>query len=506
MILIFDNQFCILSLDGIKSSGVINYMRKILVVFSFLFFSKKIFGQQFSQYNTGTLYGSFENPSQGAFIPDSSRKYAFNFFAPNLSTGFFLNGDAQATLKTRYFLGMYNNTLLKINQSSYNHVNAGANLYWFMAKLFASLDGDEEIGISAQTKSEGRGLISDATFALFNGTSSFEDGALYSNVFNSSYYVKTYHQFSFTYREKLSKQFAFGIKLSGLLGIQYTNLNISSSSGTVSYLNQSAFINLQGKLQQSYIPGNFTAHTFFSVLRNPGAAITIGTTYKTADGFIIQGNVKDIGFINWGRHLSTYNFNASGLIQGLATPTREDSVFNAIKKIDHTNATQGAVTTVIDGKAELSISKRFWLTDDKTLKYSPTFVASQELFYNGFVAALVNPVQIDNYSVALTTAYSNLTKFTLGAQFMIKTPNLEFFVGTDQLAQTATLLSNSIKSPAQFNQNPSLTGANFFIGFSAKFGPVIEHPMNASYIPIPKEDEKGFIGRLIERIFGKRTE
>jgi len=89
---------------------------------------------------------------------------------------------------------------------------------------------------------------------------------------------------------------------------------------------------------------------------------------------------------------------------------------------------------------------------------------------------------------------------------MIKTPNLEFFIGSDELTQTSTLLSNSIKSPAQFNQNPAFTGSSFFIGFSAKFGRVIEHPMNASYIPMPKEDEKGFFGRLFDRLFGKRTE
>jgi hypothetical protein len=36
------------------------------------------------------------------------------------------------------------------------------------------------------------------------------------------------------------------------------------------------------------------------------------------------------------------------------------------------------------------------------------------------------------------------------------------------------------------------------MGFSLKFGPVVEHPMNASSIPT---GEKGFLGRLWGRWF-----
>jgi len=82
---------------------------------------------------------------------------------------------------------------------------------------------------------------------------------------------------------------------------------------------------------------------------------------------------------------------------------------------------------------------------------------------------------------------------------MIKTSNFEFFIGSDKLIPTSSLLLDAMtKNPVMINQNTSLTGASIFLGFSAKFGPVIEHPMNASVIPT---GEKGFLGRLWNRFF-----
>src|ERR1700709_2430780 len=98
-------------------------MKKVLLIFLLFPFSTKIFAQQFSQYNTGTLYDSFENPSQKAFIPDSSRNVAFNLFFPNLGTDFTLAGNVQAALKTRAFLRTYDDHKLTIGQGKLNYAN-----------------------------------------------------------------------------------------------------------------------------------------------------------------------------------------------------------------------------------------------------------------------------------------------------------------------------------------------------------------------------------------------
>ena len=294
-------------------------MKKILLVISLLIFSVKVFAQQFSQYNTGTLYDSFENPSQAAFIPDSSKKYASNFLVPNFNGNFFFNGDAQATVKSRIFLNMYDNSALMIGQGKYNHVSADANVYFIMLKMFASLNGDEEMGISGQTRAEGKGLISDESIAALNGSQSFNDAQNYSGIFNGNYYHQTYNQVSFTYREKLSQQFAFGVKISALLGIQYEKLNITNSSATYDKLLDTVGLALKGTYYSSYIPGKFVTRDYLPLLRNPGASISMGTSYKTQDGFILQGNIKDLGFIHWSSYSRTFAFDNHGVVQGLST-------------------------------------------------------------------------------------------------------------------------------------------------------------------------------------------
>jgi hypothetical protein len=69
-------------------------MKKLLLLL-LIIAPYKIFAQRFSQYHTNTLYDSFENPAQRAFIPDSSKKYAFNLFIPNFSSDVYLTGNAQ---------------------------------------------------------------------------------------------------------------------------------------------------------------------------------------------------------------------------------------------------------------------------------------------------------------------------------------------------------------------------------------------------------------------------
>ena len=90
------------------------HMKKYLLIFCLLIFAPKLFAQQFAQYNTGTLYDSFENPAERSFIPDSSRMYASNFFFPTLDGNVFLTGDAQQTLKERLVKHTYMNSNLQI--------------------------------------------------------------------------------------------------------------------------------------------------------------------------------------------------------------------------------------------------------------------------------------------------------------------------------------------------------------------------------------------------------
>src|ERR1700756_4354083 len=107
-------------------------MKKILLIFCFFLLAARGFSQQFSQLNTGTLYDSFENPSQRSFVPDTSKKYAFNFLIPNLNLNFSLTGDIQSSLINRAFGGKYNNSDLQIGNNKFNNINLNAGAYELM--------------------------------------------------------------------------------------------------------------------------------------------------------------------------------------------------------------------------------------------------------------------------------------------------------------------------------------------------------------------------------------
>ncbi len=205
-------------------------MKKYLLILFILFSTSKIFAQSFAQYNTGTLFDSFENPAQRAFIPDSSRMFAFNLFVPNFDANFSLSGDAQQTLKNRAFNSYYNNKALVIGPGNhFNYLLGNANAYAIMFKMFSSFNGDSEVGFFLNTKAEARGVFSDETVALLNGAGSFSNDT-YDNVLTARYQYQIYNEIGFTYREQLTKQFALGFKLGYVAGYQSGKVNIGRSN------------------------------------------------------------------------------------------------------------------------------------------------------------------------------------------------------------------------------------------------------------------------------------
>lgn len=478
-------------------------MNKIFVTLFFVLSFLSVSAQQFSQYNTGSLYDSFENPSQRAFIPDSSRAIAFNFLIPSFDANLYLTGRAQRSLKNRGFLGDYNNSSLAIpGKGGLNHFNVGANAYWIMLKFYTNLSGDVEMGFSAQSRVESKGLLTDESILFFSGPQNFPADN-YDNIFNNHYKLQIYDQLSYTYRERINKEVAFGFKLSYLSGVQYAKIDVDNSAVQFNRVQdqngeESATVAMQGRYYHSYVPGRLTGRDFLPNFRNPGASITMGANYRTEDGITIQGNVKDLGFIHWSKRSTIIDFNNSTTINGINANNREDSIYNAAYKLVTNNGTVGSFSTKTNAKAELSVTKNYWLDDEKTFKYFPTVIAQKELFYPGFTGAMVNSVQKNNLVATLSATYDDYKLFNLGLQFMVKSPNAEFFLGTERLVNTGRLTLAALNNTTQINHVGNYTGADIFFGFSLKFGRVIEHPMNASYMPM---GEKGFFGRLFGRIF-----
>ncbi|MCC8423431.1 DUF5723 family protein [Mucilaginibacter sp. UR6-11] len=479
-------------------------MKKTLFVWCFILITVKVFGQQFSQYNTGSLYESFENPAQRAFIPDTTKQFAFNFFIPNFNANLYFTGNGQEALKTRAFSAYYNTANLVTGQNAYNRVNVNANAYTIMFKVFGSENGDQEVGFSLNTKAEARGFGTDESIALFNGFTNFPANS-YTNIFNDNIFYQAYHQIGFTYREQVTKKFAFGVKLSALSGLTYRKTSIDQSSISFNKATDEATLTLQGTNMSNSTAGQTHKQQILPSFRNPGASISIGTSYIDESGYKWQGNIKDLGFIHWSSQSETTSFSGSEHIAGFSSTTRENTITHGLDSLTSGGQVKKAFNSYTNGRAELSVSKSYWMDDEENFKFTPTLIASKELFYNGFTMALVAPVKIGKHTVSLTPSYNELKLLNLGLQYMFKSANSEFFIGSERLMATGNLIGDAAKGSSKSQTQTEITqgsfsGMDFYMGISFKFGQTIERRLNSSTIPT---GDKGFIGKIWENLFHK---
>lgn len=148
----------------------------------------------------------------------------------------------------------------------------------------------------------------------------------------------------------------------------------------------------------------------------------------------------------------------------------------------------------MNGKLELLVSKNFGA-------YHPNVLLSKNIWYPGGQATLINNYLFKNHVLSLTPSYNFLKFMNLGGQYMYKTPNFEFFIGSDQLVQTISFAKAAINSDATAVKGSLSMG--LYMGLSAKIGRLMEHPLNANRIPgieQPKDSKNSFFRKL----FGKK--
>lgn len=481
-------------------------MKKCLLICCLFLITIKAFGQQFALYNSGTLYDSFENPSQRAFIPDTSKQFAFNFLIPNFGANFLFSGHGQQALITRVFHSYYNTANLVTGAGNFNHIKANANDYIFMFKVYTSEDGDQEMGVALNTRLEGRGIATDESISFFNGFTKFPQNT-YANIFNDNYQVQAYHQLSFTYKERIDKRLSVGFKLSALAGIYYNQMNINQSSVSFNRTQDQARLSLTGDYRASDQKNESTFDQVFPIFVNPGAAISLGVTYLDHNGFKWQGNIKNLGFISWSSRSHTNTFAGTALINNFSSSEREGIIKYSLDSLRQSGQSSHSFVSATNALLELSVNRTYWLDDVGNIKFSPTLIGSKELCYNGFTAALNAPVQFGKHSVALTSTYDELKLFNLGLQYILKADNAEFYIGSERLFATGSFVNAALKN----GQGPQVqvktplkpyTGMDFYIGASFKFGRMVEHRMNSSGIG-PAGEDRGFLGRVWHGLFDK---
>lgn len=462
--------------------------KRYLTLLIFFLLSTHLKAQQYGLFNTKTLFDAFENPAQKAFVLDSSRQYASNFLLPYFGLNAASKGDSQFVLNGLIDNGIYDSTNIPIGNNDRNKAIQSSNIYLFNFRLFKSYKFHKELGFSWQMRSDAYVDYTNESLVIFDDYNRFNSSQ--NGVFNGNGYGQSYHQFSFNYRENYNKRLAFGVKLSLLSGITYNKIDISRSSLSINDATNSLSVGLTGNYESNYLrTKELSSKTLLPNFKNPGLSVGFGTTYTSKSGVFIMGSIKDLGFIKWN------NKSHSIFVDDVVTVTRDplgdntdlnsnNTLSEKVENLFIDSDVRKGFYTATNAKADFLISRKFG-------NYTPNFIVSKNLFYKGGDVAFVNTVKFNEFAVSLTPAYNLIGFPMLGTQGMYQTPNFEFFLGTDNLLKSATIQKKATTSNGYY-------GGSVYLGLAIKFGYVVEHPQNSSYMPgVGDDNEKSFLSKVL---------
>lgn len=450
------------------------------------------YAQQFALYNSRTLFDSFENPSQKAYQIDTSKRFAFNFFIPTITVNGSFSGPAESAFKSLIYDGIFNGRDLTLGGNRRNTLSFSSNNYIAMLRMLKAVKNNQEMGISWQIRNDGRVEVTNETFAIFDDYRLFNSSSI-QDLLNDDGYNQSYHQFSFTYRRDQTRRLSLGAKFSLLSGISYTSLKVQKSDINIDETANIIDVSLSGRLRSSFKFDAFEKRMAYPNFKNPGLSFTAGAGYKLRDGWFVLGNLKDIGFIKWSKDAYEYNFDTGRIIIDNASNSSSDNRLadSLDSRISNSSVNRSYMST-INGKAEVLVNKDFG-------NYQPNLIISKSIYYKGGDIALVNNYHYRNYVFTASADYNTNHFLQIGGQFMIKTPNVEFYMGSDQLFKSLELIKNFNSGSAPYSSG--YTGASFYLGFGLKFGTILEHQANATQIPGFQRNQNG---GLLKRMFGKK--
>lgn len=463
-------------------------MKKIFIVLLSSLLFIQVNAQQYSLYNSRTLFDSFENPSQKAFQPDSSRQFAFNFFIPALGINAAMGGPAKNTIKYIVFDDSLGAAGLTLGKHKTSRAFGNMNTYLLMFKVYKSVSDNKELGLSWQVRSDGEFEVTNETIAIFDNYKLFTQTQL-ADVFNNKAYGQNYHQISLTYRRDYDRQTGIGLKLSYLSGISYTDLKTNSTNLTIDKAANFFDVYLKGKFRTTFLADDTIKSRFFApAFRNPGLSFTASANFSLRKGWYVLANLKDIGFIKWSNKSYNYLLDRDISIGNASASDADERLKDELNF--HSAYYQRGFITPTNGKAEVLVNKNLDY-------YQPNLLISKNIFHKGADVALMNNFRYKQLNFSFSTVYNTSKILQVGSQFMIKSPNTEFYIGSDQLYKTVhEIKALNRDDKTLFRGYP---GASFYFGFSAKFGYLIESRPYANRIPHFNYGDR-FIDRILRKL------
>lgn len=469
-------------------------IKKLILTLSVIFLLNQAKAQQYSLFNTKTLFDAFENPAVKAFTLDSSSRFASNFLLPNFGLNGSNNGSANHLIRKLINERVYDSKLLPLGSGGKNTLNLNSNFYLLTFRIFSSYKYNQEIGFAWQVRSDVQANYTNETLGILQNYKHFSN-IPYDDVLNNNAYQQSYHQFSISIRENLNKKLAFGLKISALSGIAYNSAAINSSSLLIDATNDRINASLNGTYKASFSKSSeIDNNTILPTFKNPGLSLSFGTTYNTKSGFYMMANIKDLGFINWKNtaYVAKYGFNAS--IANISSKSNSQITDEITNNVIDTEKQQNFVSPT-NAKADFLISKTFNF-------YKPSIIISKNLIHKGGDLAWINTFTLNSLAVSVTPTYNFSNFLMVGLQGMYQTPNFEFFLGTDNIGKTTSLIKGFSQADASIGSGH--IGASFYMGVGIKFGKTVYHPQNLSVMPgVNGEKTYNGVFRSLYRLFKK---
>lgn len=474
-------------------------MRKFLIISGLLGLLMKPVWGQVALNNSRTLYDTFENPSQKAFYADTSKRFAFNFGFPTLSINSSVSGSGIPTVRGMLVDNITNTSTLPLGQGKFSNLSAHTNIYLLSFRWFKKLKYQQEAGFSWQIRNDTWAKISNESLAIFDTFTRFDNGD-YQDVFDNRAYEQSYHQFAFSYRENLTKTIGLGVKLSLLSGIAYHSGSMNNTFLSINKNINEFFAGYTGKFRSS-TNGDTDSKILLPNFKNPGFALTASANFRFKSGWYILANVKDLGFIRWNKKSQVYNFQQTVFVDQANLPNAADRLeeqitasFEGSTSGDEANFKNKAFIRPVNSKIEFLLNKDFGF-------YRPNLMLSKNIWYPGGQATLINNLVLNKHVFSLSPTYNFFNYVDLGTQYLYKTPNWEFFVGSDQLFKSLQLIKSLNQSDASLLKGQ--LSAGFYIGFSGKFGRILYHNQNTDEIPGLEPPNLNAKPSFFKKMFGK---
>ncbi len=456
-------------------------MMKFKLLASIILLPLAVKCQQIALTHTGTQFDAFENPVQRSFQTGLSRKYAINLLPAANIFLYFKGGSAESAFKKLIFTrSFYGRDIKNLGAGETNHLNLNGGFYLFSFRIFKTVKYNRELGFSLKFNEEANVKITNESLALVDSYQNFQKST-YSGILNNKGFNQSYWQLSANYRENHNDRWAFGGKISLLSGLTYNKINTESSQLQINS-DGSYDTYLKGSYKSSFGNGDFHFRYLYPNLRNVGLGISGGTSYTSKKGAYLTFNIKDLGFIHWSKNSSVYKVDNMIHVDA-GSNNSYNQFFNEFGAIIDSTESKKGFSSPINTKIELAGSQTFDF-------YTPVFVISKSAFQNEGQIALLNNFKKNAFIFSINGIYDLNTKWNLGTQLLIKSPNAEFYIGSEQVLPSYQFVKGYLKKDGEIGSG--IPRANFYIGLNVKFGRKMQTIGNADEYEmfIPKQTKQ----------------